>query len=217
MKYEFQNKRKTPVLIGAHCSEPFKKNKLEHFKFLLESLKSNNFFICVVCSSSLPRDMIDLCDLYIETANYTTPHYGVTVSMQTEIGLNLLKYHMFNSCLRLEYDSPINFNYVGLIEKFQSICEINNKKFISANWGQHGIGTGNFYLNDIDFLLRNVRFFSFKTGHENYTGILENIFKNDLIKSNCIQHCHIYGDYNLFYENKANPQKYQGGGNIEIY
>jgi hypothetical protein len=124
---------------------------------------------------------------------------------------------MYNSCLRLEYDSPIDYDYTKLVSRLKNICEINNKKFVSANWGDNGVGTGNFYLNDIDFLLKNIRFFSFKTGHDNFYGIVETLLKEDLIKSGAIDQTFLYEDYRYFYELDSKTQKYQAGGSIEMY
>jgi|688.fasta_scaffold450744_2 hypothetical protein len=216
MEYYFNKLKATPILIGAHCGPPFTEGKISHLFKLVTELKNKNYFIILVNNSKIPREIIDLCDVYFENFNYTNPGYGVSVSMQTEIGLNIAKYHLYNKCLRIEYDSPINYDYDELIFRCQTICKENNKKFVSAEWGTNGIGTGNFYIDDIDFLLKNVRFFSFKTGHDSFYGIVEIPFKEDLLKSGAINQSYIYKDYHEYYKCK-NTQKYQGGGTIELY
>lgn len=224
---EFYFSKLFPVVIAAHCKEPYLEDKLTHLNNLIQKFSKDKFFTLLIANSKIPREIIDKANFYLEDSmNYTQPHYGVSVSMQTELSFNILKYHNFKWCLRLEYDAPL-VNYEELLAKqFNLIDSISKEKLfpiylLGSQWGPQGINTGNM-LCDINFILDNTYFFNFINGHKKYGHtILEKHFKDCLAVKDKLKHCLVfdagYKFYNLAPDSPIKDQKYQAGGNIKQY
>lgn len=214
MKYYFKNLK--PIIILAHCKEPFLEEKNKQLDNLVSSIDKSKYFILLSANSRIPNEIINKCNYYQQDSfNYNKPHYSFAIHLKLNLAIHNLMFHGFKQALCLEYDAPIGC-HESIIDKASSYFEQDSDlKFYGHDWKQPNSANQGHWFADLRFLLVEIGLLNFYTSGEKLNGVLGERLFYHMIASKGLEKIKIVSEDEFFLPH-VRPQMFQAGGDLML-